>query len=505
LTRKERLAWILLIAGALLLRVAALGSRPPHHDEAVHCDFAYNLLHGAGYRYDPTYHGPLLFYVIAPLFAVLGESTVVARLYPALAGTALVVLPLLLRRRLGAAAAWWTALLLAISPNLLYYSRFVRSDVPVELFTAAALVLLLRVRDKGWRVIPWIGVLAAAHATSIETFYVTLPLLGLATCAVALRQGLWRSVRRAWAWLKRYRLAVASAGAWFVVITIVAYTVFFVHLEDWLFPLKAITYWYHQHEIRRVGGPWNFYLVRLAAYEFLPLAAAIAWSLRRFRHLKPLEVFCLVWGVSAIALYAYLGEKTPWLIVHQIVPFFPLAGCQVARSFSFRGRWWSRGLVAAGLAATAWSAVAASFLYPTISPNDPHAELLVFVQTTPEEEAIAERGLELARTAGEGPVAAVSGEGTWPLSWQWKKLNVWWAQPEAGMRPPLVVCDPGDETVISDRLGARYRERRIPLRAWWVEDLSRATPGRVARWFFTRRPWSPVGATDIVVFERTHG
>src|SRR5271157_4511221 len=62
--RKERLAWTALIVGALLLRLVALGARPPHHDEAVHCDFAYNLLHAGTYQYDPTYHGPLLFYVM---------------------------------------------------------------------------------------------------------------------------------------------------------------------------------------------------------------------------------------------------------------------------------------------------------------------------------------------------------------------------------------------------------------------------------------------------------
>ncbi|OYV93418.1 MAG: hypothetical protein B7Z68_08645, partial [Acidobacteria bacterium 21-70-11] len=155
--RRERLAWTALIGFALVLRLWALGARPPHHDEAIHCDFAYNLMTQGTYEYDPTYHGPLIYYVMAPLFAILGVSTLVGRLYPALAGVALVALPLALRRRLGPGAAWWTGLLLAISPVLLYYSRFAREDVPVAFFTALAFVLFLRVRRKGWRVIPWIG------------------------------------------------------------------------------------------------------------------------------------------------------------------------------------------------------------------------------------------------------------------------------------------------------------------------------------------------------------
>jgi len=514
MSRRERLAWGGLIAFALVLRLAALGDRPPHHDEAIHCDFAYNLLNQGVYRYDPTYHGPLIYYVMAPLLMVFGATTAVGRLYPALAGVALVALPLALRRRLGAGAAWWTGLLLAISPVLLYYSRFAREDVPVALFTAAALALFLTVRTRGWKAIPWIGVAAAGHAMMKETFYVTVPLLALSGYAVTLRDGVWASIRKGFAWVDRYRVALGTAFLWFFVITVVGFTVFFVHPEDWAFPLKAIAYWYNQHKIQRVGGPWFYHLPRLALYEFLPIAAALVWAVRRRRRLKRLEVFCLAWGLSSVAAYAYLGEKVPWLAVHQVLPFIPLAGAQLSRTFSTPGRWWSRSLATAGLAATAWSALASSYIHPAITTSDPHAELIVFVQTTPEEKALADLGRALASSQGQEAVAAVDGEGSWPLSWQWKRVPVWWAAPHAGMHPPLVVCDPEKEAAVREIVGADYTVRRIPLRAWWVEDMGgdkasdvarwlltpRSWSG-MARWFFTRQAWSPIGATDVLVFE----
>ena len=180
MSRKERLAWMGLLAVALILRLWALGDRPPHHDEAIHCDFAYNLLTQGTYRYDPVYHGPLIYYIMAPLLALLGATTLVGRLYPTLAVVALVALTLILRRRLGAGTAWWSGALLAISPIMLYYSRFAREDVPVALYTALALTLFLLVRRKGWKPIPWIGVAAAGHAVMKETVYVTLPLLAVA-------------------------------------------------------------------------------------------------------------------------------------------------------------------------------------------------------------------------------------------------------------------------------------------------------------------------------------
>ena len=44
------------------------------------------------------------------------------------------------------------------------------------------------------------------------------------------------------------------------------------------------------------------------------------------------------------------------------LPFVLLAGLQLGRTFSPAGRWWSRGLAVVGLGATAWSALASSFL-----------------------------------------------------------------------------------------------------------------------------------------------
>ncbi len=508
MTRREAAAWAGLALAALTLRLVALTARPPHHDEAVHAHFADLLARQGIYEYDPTYHGPLLFYVTAGVFKVLGENLFTLRLYPALAGTALVLLPFALRRRIGTRAAWWSGAVLAVSPSFLYYSRFARNDVPVALFTAAAMALVLLVPRRGWRLIPWIGVAAALHAISKETFYVLLPLLAAGAAAVAAHEGVGRSFREVRGWLRAHAAPVTTGVLWFVAITVTAYTFVFIHPGDAFFPVKAIRYWYEQHHIQRVGGPWYYHLPRLGLYEFLILGAAAAWVAGRRRRLHRWEVFCLGWGVSGIAMYAYLGEKVPWLEVHQVLPFVPLAGAQLARTWSVQGAWWSRSLAALAVAGTLWSAGAVTYLYPTITPGDPHAELLVFVQTTPAEEALAKHGEALA---GEGEVptgagapqwlASVSGEATWPLSWQWRDLKVWWAPPKEGQQPELVVCDPTEEGTIRAGLGPWYRSRTIPLRGWWVERWKGTPVPAVAAWFLTRRAWSPLGATEVVVLE----
>lgn len=504
MTRREKACWLALLVLALVLRVWDLGERPPHHDEAVHGHFSHELLVKGSYRYDPTYHGPLLFFVTAGIFGLLGENLVTLRLYPVITGVLLVAVPLLLRRRLGARAALWTGLILAISPSFLYYSRFAREDLPVSFFTLAAVALFLLVRGGQWRALPWAGAMLAGHAISKETIYVLAPLWAVGVFGVLLHLGLGPAFRRSVAWLERHAAPAATAVLVFVIITLTSFTVFFIHPEDVAFPLKAFQYWYHQHTIQRVGGPWFYHLPRLALYEFLILGAALAWVVRRRGRLHSVEVFLLWWGLASLAMYAYLGEKVPWLLTHQILPFVPLAGMQLARTFSPRGKPWSRAVAAVGLAATAWSAVALTYLYPSTTTSSDRAELLVFVQTTPEAGALAREGLALG-ASGENPVAAVSGEATWPLAWQWLGIPVYWDIPKGGMRPPLVVCDPDKHDQVAGNLGAGYRSERIPLRAWWVEEWNQASVGKVARWFFTRITWSPVGASDVVVFRRTDG
>lgn len=502
--RREKACWLALVLLALLLRVWDLGGRPPHHDEAVHGHFTHELLVQGSYRYDPTYHGPLLFFLTAGIFGLLGENLVTLRLYPVLTGVLLAGLPFFLRRRIGARAALWCGVLLAMSPSFLYYSRFARNDVPVSLFTAAAGVLFLLLRRGSWRVLPWAGAMLALHAISKETFYVLLPLLAVGAFGVVLRLRLDVAFRRAVAWVERYAAPAATAVLAFVVISLTAYTVFFIHPEDVAFPLKAFQYWHNQHTIQRVGGPWFYHLPRLALYEFLIIGAALVWAVRRRGRMHSLEVFLLWWGLASLGMYAYLGEKVPWLLVHQVLPFVPLAGMQLARTFSPRGRPWSRALATAGVVATLWSAAAVTYLYPATTTSSERAELLVFVQTTPEAGALAREGMALA-ASGENPTAAVAGEATWPLAWQWLGIPVYWDAPKAGMRPPLVVCDADKQEVVEANLGGGYRAERVPLRAWWVEEWGQASPWKVLRWFVTRTAWSPVGASDVVVLRRHVG
>ncbi len=181
-TRRTRFEWpslttmivIALVVDGLVLRLVDLGVRAMHHDESLHATYAWYFAEGRGYVHDPLMHGPLQFHLIAALFKLFGSSEFTARLPAALLGTALIAAPLLLRRWLGGVGTVAAALFIALSPTLLYYSRFARNDMFIALFTLLLVVAIWRYRADGR--FRWLLLLAGADALMFatkETTYLT--------------------------------------------------------------------------------------------------------------------------------------------------------------------------------------------------------------------------------------------------------------------------------------------------------------------------------------------
>jgi len=142
---------ILLVA--VLSRFWDLGARAMSHDESLHALYSYYLYNGTGYQHNPMMHGPFLFHANALIYFLFGDSDYTARIVPALFGVFLVMSPLLLRRWLGRLGTLVVSLLVLISPSILYYSRYIRNDIYIAVWTMlmiAALFHLLRSHRPGW-------------------------------------------------------------------------------------------------------------------------------------------------------------------------------------------------------------------------------------------------------------------------------------------------------------------------------------------------------------------
>lgn len=189
-TREQVIEWLPFIAVILLgaiLRYWNLGAKPLHHDESLHAYFSLQLLHdlenwlgcympGAScYTYNPLLHGPFQFHLIAFVYRVSqllgapdnGVNTTTVRIGAATLGSAIVILPYFLRDFLGKVGAWLAALLLAVSPSMVYFSRFAREDIYMAFFTLLLVVAAARyIRTRKMR---WIIIGAAAFALSYAT------------------------------------------------------------------------------------------------------------------------------------------------------------------------------------------------------------------------------------------------------------------------------------------------------------------------------------------------
>src|SRR6185369_6086136 len=142
------------------LRFPHLEQRPMHNDEAVNAIKFGHLWEKGAYRYDPNeHHGPSLFYATlaiarltsSPDFAHLTETKL--RLVTVAFGLGLILLLPLVVDGLGRNPTLWAALFTAVSPAMVFYSRYYIHEMLLGFFSLLALAAAWRYwrsRHIGW-------------------------------------------------------------------------------------------------------------------------------------------------------------------------------------------------------------------------------------------------------------------------------------------------------------------------------------------------------------------
>jgi uncharacterized protein (TIGR03663 family) len=382
--------FLLILLVTIALRFYALDLKLFHHDEAIHAWFSYKLLTEGVYSYDPMYHGPFLYYVTAGIFSLLGDSDLVGRLIPALLGTLIVPLlyPIYKLGYLDRKQTLIAALFLAVSPNMVYFSRFLRNDIFIAFFTMVLLVALLYYFERHkMRYALIAGAAIGLGMTAKENMPIIVLIFG-----VYLLYLVWtRKVRLPTHWIRDLALGAFVA----VGIMAVLYSSLGAHpevlMDGWL---RAIEHWTSMHQAQRLGGPPYFYILLFILYEVPILILAVVgtlqfidipgivsrWKERRASHegvpevgarsvyygdvpeeektqevtppsfketggwkdrlreffsrgegIQPIDRqkefarFAIFWMLLSLAVYAYIGEKVPWLILHQLLPMIFVA------------------------------------------------------------------------------------------------------------------------------------------------------------------------------------
>ena len=360
--------FLLIFIIALFVRFWHLDLKLLHHDEAIHAWFSYELLTRGAWVYDPSYHGPFLYYVTAGMFSLFGDSDLVARLLPALFGTLLIPLVYCIHRigYIDKKQTVLAALLLALSPEMVYFSRFLRHDIFMLFFTFLLLIAILYYFEYGQTRYAIIAAIATGGALCCKEEMPVILLIFASFFIYAVYRGKF-TLPHNW----KYDLLLGV----FIVLMImsVLYSAFGAHIDTLVgqnFALnttgwyKAIEHWIAMHNEQRLGGPLYFYIPFYLLYEVpifilaiigtlqilgkelnlslftrrlknriqyfrsvVPTAELVAISLKQLKNRDTVHSksdvffgFCVYWMILVMIFYAFVGEKVPWLIIPQLLP-----------------------------------------------------------------------------------------------------------------------------------------------------------------------------------------
>jgi uncharacterized protein (TIGR03663 family) len=542
--RRELAVWGGLVLFAFVLRIWDLGSRPFHHDESQDAYFSHTLKIFYGedpaderFHYDPLLHGPLRFYLTRLIYVVFGDSDFTARLAPALMGTLLVALAYLLRHQLGRVAALASGVILAVSPSILYYSRFAREDIYLAALMLALYVACFRfLRRPHPGTLALIGALIALAFATKESGLVLVAFVGLyflfaevVQSARAIRagrpyaEGEVQSAVRAVHWSGWVYGIAALMFVYSLMFTVLfsrstcpttAYTLGGVdHPSHPTGCLNAvfygINYWRGQQEVGRGGDePW-LYISILFGEEWPVMLLALVGIV--FAVLRPTTVrLFFVWMfATTLAFHSWGSERFAWLVIHPLVPAVLLAGLGFQFIWELRRRV-IRTAALAGVALGAVYLVGASFSANAVHGADPRS-LLVATQSSVQVKEVAQQVLALARrqkAEGKPPLTITidSSQGaTFPYAWYFRDQEVGYVDMTAEGYVP-------DTQVLIMTLEAReklkpslaaYAGRPFDFRVWWVKDYKKKFSVKAWwDWFTKRRPWNPTGGMPEWLYVR---
>jgi uncharacterized protein (TIGR03663 family) len=570
----ERAVYVTVLAVAVFTRLYILGERPYHHDESIHAFFSWKIVQEGvrDYKYDPVYHGPVLYYSTALMLRLFGDSDFTGRLSAVLFGLGVLAFAWPLRRYLGRWGAIAFLVLLTFSPAFSYFTRFVRHDIYVALCNLIAVYFAFRYGEtRAARFLYYSAAgLSLAFCTK-EDMYALGPLFivcfGLVLLWEVVYASDWRPTLRAvlgevGAFLKQAAIPLVTSLIVFAVIWLLLYTSFLTHPENWNGVTRALSYWWGQHEIKRIGGPWWYYFPQLVVYEPLMLFPAfflLLGGLLRTRaressvtrtvayatwaatgafvvclfaaptraHLVLLAAlalagftmmrrwlpdrftrFLIMWTMGSFGFYSWAQEKVPWLLVPILLPTAILAAKWFAEQIE--GGLITRPARVLALAAvgalTLWTLVTSNYLYDAPRPDEPsnlrHAELLAYVQSTYDIHKVMRRIEDVGTVLGTGAQTrlAVSGNATWPLSWYLRHYPVNWSADVRSVDQPVVIVDKEATNALDKALGATYEKVPFQIRGWWEPDWRQLDVNTGVRFLLTRQTFSGVGSSDAVMY-----
>lgn len=484
------LALLVIAVGALAFRLPGLERRPMHTDEAVHAVKVGELLETGRYQYDPhEYHGPTIYYCALPFIWLSGARTLpdtsewMLRIVPVIFGVGLVLLFAGLANGIGRSKALVGAMLTAISPAMVFYSRYYIQEI-LFVFLGGALIV------SGWRYatsgrLRWAigaGVCVGLMAATKETCILAWAAMGGALFAVAVFEQPKAALARAWLANLVWR-HVFTAG---LVALVTAETVI---SGFWTNPHGALDLFLaHLNYVNRTAGvgvhdhPWYYYIKMLLYTHYGPgpwwseglivglavIGGAAAWW--RPRDPSPaarLQRFMALYTLFLAIIYSLIPYKTPWCMLGFLQGMTVLAGMGAVGLIRRTPFAPLKGLVFVALVLGSlqlgMQTYRANFRFDA-DPRNPY----VYGHTSRDLIRLVKRCEEIAEVASEKrhlPVK-VFGVDIWPLPWYLREFDRtgYWSQPTEDPDAALIIASQGDQEAIESRLQGKYQAEMYGLR-----------------------------------------
>jgi predicted membrane-bound mannosyltransferase len=438
-----------------------------HADEAVQADRFGTLLEKYAFQYDPSeHHGPALAYATLPAawvarqgrYTDLNEWTI--RVVPALAGLALVLVSFALGNLAGRGVGGVASLFTAVSPVLVYYSRYYIPEMLLVACSAGLLFCTLAYeRSPGLRWAVPAGICAGLMYATKET--AVLVFLAVAAGCLA----------------ARFRFRPADLAAFALVTLAAAAHLLGSQIGESLRSL--LIYADRAGSGGRHAHPWHYYVQVLAGSgDVLWLLLGVTAFVRLAR-LNRTAAFLGTYAAVLTLLYSGLQYKTPWCAAGFVHGWILVAAVGWA---ALRETRWRRAAVVGILLVTAAIAVqAVRYAFPLAAdPRNPYA----YAHTTRDVFEIRDRIERVARSQPSGYATAIdifTGENWWPLPWYLRRFSQvrWWsAVPHSGRAGPVVLCSPVREEAVARLLyeGPPPGERELfvnlfPRAVWLRPDV----------------------------------
>jgi uncharacterized protein (TIGR03663 family) len=380
------LGLLLIAAGALALRSPQPGLRPMHNDEGVNAVLAQKLWQDGVYKYNPEeFHGPSLHYATLPFINLSGAQDVTQvdettlRRVTIFFGVAAIILIFLLADGLGRATLP-AAILFALSPAMVFYSRYYIHEMLLVCFTMLTLGAgwrYSRTRHMGWAMVCGLGL--GLMYTTKETFVIALLAIFLALGLTVLwtRTTQEKVVRDPFYWNPQHIVLGLLCAA---LVSTLLFNSFGKNPAGLVDSLKTYLPWAHRAGNSPHVHPWYYYFQRLFWFHapngpfwteghILVLAligTLAAFTKKNLGSVHPgLARFLALYTIVLAIAYSAIAYKTPWCMLGFLQGMILLGGVGVVALYNLCKAWLPKALLSIVLLAAAthlgWEAWRANY------------------------------------------------------------------------------------------------------------------------------------------------